>query len=632
MPDFQQTLEPINVSEFDFRNIKNSIKEFFRSKEEYKDFDFDGSGLNFLLDILAYNTHQNSVIAHLGVNESFIDSAQLRSSVVSNAKLLGYLPKSAAGSIAIIDFSITANDSSENLPERIFLSRGSSFTAKVDNENVSFFTLEDFVSTEKQIVNGQAVYNFSNIEIQNGRFKKISYRKDTSDFNQRFEIPDASANIFEPSLRVNVRERQNRERLESYSRFKELIGTTDSSRIFFLQENPFSNYEIFFGDGNTGRELQLGDIVEIEYLYTENNIADGAKTFSAGGLVFRNFDIEDFDISITTKRQSAGGKLRESIESIRYNAPLNFITQNRAVTADDYQGIILREFIDPIDAISVWGGENQPIPEYGKVFISIKPRDADKLDDFQKRTIRDILRQRNILTILPEFKDPEFTFIEVDVGFKFAPNLTNLSENELESFVINVIKKFNDDNLKKFDGVFRFSRFVSDIDNSERSILSTSANIRMFKKFTIKGDTLENNAELLYSGPIFNKSCTKSFLVESSIFFIGNDRFIIGDDQTSQEIEKDLFLYKVVTGGFIKTKKIGKINTANGNMELFDIPGTTARGDQQIRIFAIPASNDIAPKRNQLLDIQKINVDGSIDEIAAIGISGKDRFTIKPRN
>jgi hypothetical protein len=603
-----------NVTELDFDKIKDSIKDHFRSQSKYNSWDFDGSGLSLLLDILAYNTHYNAMVAHLSLNETFLDSAQIRGNVVSHAKLLGYVPRSFASSKAIISFTVNAG---VNPPAYITLSRGTRFSTTLDQTSYSFVVLEP---VQAPLLNG--AYTFTNIEVTQGTLKRMLYRVDNSLENQKFKITDE--NIDTNTMRVRVKANEESEEYAIYTKFTTLVGIDDASQIYYLQEDSIGTYEIYFGDGVLGKKPISNNIVEIEYVYTTGKTANGATSFTASDTV-SGYNVA----SVTTVTASYGGAVRETIESIRYNAPLTFIAQNRAVTADDYRALILKS-VGYIESIAVWGGEDQEAPDYGKVYIAIKPNGADYLTADQKSYITGtVLKGKNVVSITPVIVDPQYTYLTLDVYFKYNPNLTDRTKIELQALIRDTISNYNDNNLKKFDGVFRFSQFLRDIDKSDPSILNSTARVFMYKDIT-PNPAISNSFVLEYSSPIYQTSSTED-IIESSAFLINGVEHYFGDTPIVGTNNRTVYIYKLVNGNRVKIKDTGIIEPAVGKVTL---SGFRPDNDTSIRITVIPNSNDLAPKRNQLLEINLLStsVIGEIDTIAVAGSAGAINYTTTARH
>jgi hypothetical protein len=607
----------INVSELDFGTLKESIKSHFKSQSKYNDFDFEGSGLSVLLDVLAHNTHYNAVTAHLALNEAFLDSAQLRGNVVSHAKLLGYTPRSTLASTAIINVEVEAPVN--NAPSFLSLDRGTKFSTVVDSTNYTFVVLEAKPAVPK--INGK--YTFENVAIKQGTLKKMVYRVDELIENQTYEIPDDTVD----ATTMQVRVRDGNAEYSIYTQFTTLINITSDSKVYFIQENANGKYEIYFGDDNLGVKPGSNNIVEIEYVYTNGRIANGATSFKSaqtiGGIAIN-------DISVSTVTGSYGGQAKESVESIRYNAPLAFITQNRAVTADDYRAIILRDFGN-IDAIAVWGGETDPEPNYGKVYISIKPSGKNALNIAEKtQIVNTILRGKNVVSIEPTIVDPEFTFLELETFIKYNPNLTDKSTAGIESYVRDIIRLYNERNLLKFDGVFRYSQFLSSIDNSEPSILNSVVRVYMYKTITPLPDRQRSAFVLDFSVPTYTTNSTTSVL-SSTAFKIGGIDHYFGDSPIPGTGNRNIYIYKLIQGTRVRVASAGTITSALGRVEL---TGFRADDDTPIKITVLPNSFDIAPKRNQLLDIDQeyVTVTAEIDSIAVTGAGGSFNYTTTPRH
>jgi hypothetical protein len=607
----------INVSELDFDTLKESIKSHFKNQSKYNDWDFEGSGLSIMLDILAHNTHYNAVTAHLALNEAFLDSAQLRGNVVSHAKLLGYTPRSTLASTAVINVEVEAPTS--NAPAFLSLDRGTKFSTVVDSTNYTFVVLEGKPAVP--LSNGK--YTFENVTIKQGTLKKMVYRVDELISNQAYEIPDDTVD----ATTMQVRVRDGDAEYSIYTQFTTLINIDAYSKVYFLQENSTAKYEIFFGDNNLGIKPGSNNIVEVEYVYTNGRIANGATSFKAAQSIG---GISVNDITVTTVTGSYGGQAKESIESIRYNAPLAFITQNRAVTADDYRAIILREFGN-IDAISVWGGETDPEPNYGKVYIAIKPSGKNYLSSAEKtQIVENILRGKNVVSIEPEIIDPEYTFLEIETFIKYNPNLTDRSTAGIESYVRDIIRLYNERNLRKFDGVFRYSQFLSSIDSSEPSILNSIARIYMYKTITPLPNRQRSSFVLDFSVPTYTTNSTTSVL-SSTAFKMGGVDHYFGDEPIPGTGNRSLYIYKLIQGKRVRVANAGMITSNLGRVEL---TGFRADDATPIRITVLPNSFDIAPKRNQLLDIdqQLVTVTAEIDSIAVSGAGGSSTYTTTPRH
>jgi len=616
----------LNVTELDFPEIKQNLKNFLKQQSEFNDYDFEGSGLSVLLDVLAYNTHYNALNAHYSLNEAFLDSAQIRGNVVTRAKLLGYVPRSVLSPRATVNLSVNVASEVGTKPTVLELTRGTKLKTTVGGEEFQYVVLETQQAT---LINN--VYTFPNVVIAEGTFRELKYRVDNDIENQKFQLSDFNADT--STLRVRVQENEESTSFDIYTKFESLRNIDSTSKVYYLQENSAGYYEVYFGDGVTGKKPTNNNIVTIDYIITEGEESNNATTFSMvdniGGFT---------NTTVTTVSNSAGGVEAETLESIRFNAPLTFTTQNRAVTSEDYSAIIKKEFSN-VDSISTWGGEDNDPPDYGKVYIAIKPLLASTLTTSEKNDITGaILKGKNVVSITPEIVDPNFTHLEIDCFFKYNPNLTDRSSVELQSVVRDTISDYNFNNLNKFDGVFRHSQLTRAIDTADPAVLNTIVRPRMFKYITPVLDTNGNmalqNFTLTYVGPIYTSQSTSDYTIESSAFGLATDptgKYYFGDLAISGSTNRKVIIYKIVdNNNVIVNNDAGLIEPAAGKITLNSFrPNDTSR----IKITVTPNTLDLAPKRDQLISIDNdfVTITPEIDTIATAGSSGSINYTNTPR-
>jgi hypothetical protein len=611
----------LNVTELDFADIKQNLKNFLKQQTEFNDYDFDGSGLNVLLDVLAYNTHYNALNAHYSLNESFLDSAQIRGNVVTRAKLLGYTPRSVLSPRAKVDLVVNVAAEVGTKPTILELTRGTKLNTVVSGEEFQYVVLETQQATLSAVTAN--TYQFNDVSISEGTIRELKYRVDNDIENQKFQLTDYDADT--STLRVRVQSNEESSSFDIYTKFETLKNVNSTSKVYYLQENPSGYYEIYFGDGVTGFKPTNNNIVTIDYVTTQGKESNGANSFSMvdsiGG--FSN-------ITVTLDTAATGGVDAETMESIRFNAPLTFISQNRAVTADDYAAIIKKEFSN-IDSISTWGGEDNDPPDYGKVYIAIKPLLAEQLTTAEKTDITGaILKGKNVVSITPEIVNTNYTYLELDANFKYNPNLTDRSSVELQSVVRDTITDYNFNNLNKFDGVFRHSQLTKAIDNSDPSILNTIMRPRMFKNITPSNNS-DNNFSLSFVAPFYQSGNSTAFILKSSAFKINTVDHFFGDEPISGSTNRKVIIYKVVNSiNVTVVADAGLIDVLKGTVTLnnFRPDATTA-----IKITVLPNSLDLAPKRDQLISIDNnsVVITPEIDTIAVAGSAGSITYNTTSR-
>ena len=612
-------MKQLNVTELDFDKIKNNLKEYLKELPggAYQDWDFEGSGLNQLLDVLAYNTHYNAILAHNTMNESFIDSAQIRSNVVSRAKLLGYVPRSASAAKATL--SLTFPSSINDDRDSYSISAGLKFTTVVDDITYTFVTIEDY-STQLDPIADE--YVFPAVEIYQGRIKHNKYVVDEASSHQNFEINDTTIDISQLSVDVYDNNRTNA--FQAYTRFDQIGEVGPDSAVYFIQENYDNHYEISFGDGVFGKKPDALNIIDFKYLSTLGADANNATIFTWANV--------GAPPSITTISKASGGTSREGIESIRFNAPLSFIAQNRTVTIDDYKSIIGQN-ITGLQSLSVWGGQDNNPPEFGKVFISAKPVDAEVLSEQTKNDITDLLKNKKIIAILPKIVDPTYTYLYFDVLFKYDSNRTSLSQGQLETKVRNAIDEFNTEELQRFDGVFRSSQMLSLIDNVDFSILNSVIRVFIYKTLNVSYANLAP-VELKFDMELHGDIDEKESIISSDSWTFGGVTYRLADETKNGSLnERNIFAYRETSSGErIKVyKSIGTLFLKEGTVKVNPLP---VEQNESINIYVSPASNDIVSKRNNLLsiDIQKTVVSADVDAISVAGSSGAIDYKTFNRN
>lgn len=608
----------LKTTELDFDDIKRNLKNFLKRQTVFNDYDFDGSGLNVLLDVLAYNTHYNAMTGHLALNEAFLDSAQIRGNAVSRARMLGYVPSSRLSPKAAVTIVIDVTGVAGAKPTNLALPRGTKLSTSVDGETYQFVTL----NTQSATIVGNT-YTYTNVAIAEGNYNSIKYRVDNDIENQKHQIPHK--NVDTSTLRTRVQANEESTSFDIFTLFTTLLNIDSSSKVYHLQENTSGFYEVYFGDGVTGTKPLNNNVVTLDYVYSNGTEANGASVFSMvdniGG--FSN-------VTVTTVTTAAGGSEGETLESIRYNAPLTYTSQNRAVTADDYRAIIQREFSN-IDAISTWGGEDQAVPDYGKIFIAIKPKTADTLTDDEKATVTGtVLAGKNVVSITPTVVDPNYSYIELDVAFKYNPNLTDRTDIELKSVVSDVIDDYSLNDLNKFDGVFRHSALLRNIDSSDPSILNSTVRPFLFKNITPL-ITISNNFSLVYPGSFYVPGGATDTCIQSTSFLINGVETFFNDVAIPGSANRKIFAYRLVGSEKVVTiSDCGVVNPTEGTITLNSfIPDTTA----SIRISVTPESLDIAPKRDEILSIDSTRTTMSADKdtIATSGSSGSINYTTTSR-
>ena len=597
----------LEISQLDFDGIKDNLKTFLSQQDEFVDYDFQGSGMNILLDVLAYNTHYLGYNANMLANEMYLDSADQRSSVVSLAKQVGYTPKSAISSTATIDVVVNGGSGSS-----ITMSRGTKFTTTVDGTNYSFVNNADV-----SISPVDGVYKFSNLDIYEGTYLNYKYTANTSDKDQRFIIPND--NVDTTTLTVKVQESSSDSTTNTYKLATGITTLDSTSKVYFLQEVENGRFEVYFGDGVLGEAIADGNIVILDYITCNLDEPNGATSFTLNGTVggFAN-------VTITTLNNAANGDSPETIKSIKYNAPRDYTAQDRAVTADDYK-VLVKSLYANAQSVQVYGGEDAATPDYGKVYISIKAKSGSNLTEVTKVSLVQSLKSFAVASVTPVIIDPETTFIILETTFKYDSSLTTKDVSTLETNVINAISSYNTDTLENFTGMFRYSAVGKTIDDADTSILSNITKVKMYKYITptlssgLKYTLSFNNA---FYNPHSGHNSSAGGIVSSTGFKINNDsstneHFL--DDDGAGNIR---VYYLSGTVRVYTDSSFGTVNYTTGEIiltsaNITSISNVDGAASTQIRVTTTPSSNDIIPVRNQVLEIDTTNstITGSVDEI-----------------
>ena len=586
----------VQVANLDFTEIKSSLKEYLRSNSDFTDYDFEGSTLSTLLDVLAYNTYYTAFNANMVVNEAFLESATLRDNVVSLAKQIGYLPKSSVSPTAVLN--INADFSTQNnIPSIVKMPRGSQYLTRINGTTYSFITAKDYVVG----LNSQSIAEFQDVEIKEG-----NYVIETFTFNsaipQRFILQNAG--IDTSTLKVTVRPTFNSTSVVEYRLADSIIGFDGTSQVFFLQEGEDERYEIIFGDGILGKKLDSNNYIEVSYITTNGSAANAARVFSYGAVLEDQVGGNDYapTVTLTTTTAASGGESLETVDSIKRNAPKFFNTQNRAVTADDYESIIRRIF-PAIADIVCFGGEDASPPEYGKVKIVVKPSYATKLSAYTKNLIATDLKKYAVVSVTPEIVDPSITYVELNSNINYNKSKTTLNESELKASVINSLTTYRStSDLEKFNGRFKYSRIVGIIDATDESITSNETEIKLRKDFIPVLNTV-TQYEICYQNVV--KSGCSNPSVQSSGFVVAgypSDIVYLADDQKG-----NVYLYKIdptTQNRFILNAQQGTIDYGKGEVmlnRLNIIKGTY--DDERIELRVNPTNKDIYAYREAYLSL-----------------------------
>jgi hypothetical protein len=607
----------LRVTELDFDNIKENLKVFLKAQTEFKDYDFEGSGMNILLDTLAYNTHYLGFNANMLANEMFLDSASLRSSVVSHAKSLGYEVTSSRAPVATINVSLSTDANTKTM------SAGTAFTTSIDGVDYQFVTIADVTSSNT----GSAV-PFDSVKIYEGTYITSTATVDSSEVDQRFLLNDARADT--STLTVKVQNSSSDTTTTTYTKATDITQLSSSSTVYYLQETDSGLFEVYFGDGVVSKGLSDGNIVTLQYVVTNRTLANGASSFSSPSSIDGVTGI-----TVTTVANATGGSNPETVESIKLNAPLDYASQGRAVTIDDYKTYTKKLFPNT-QAVSVWGGEDGSYdtstgvssnPEYGKVFISIKSTTGENLTTVQKSNLVTAFAPYKVASVTPVIVDPETIFLILNVSFQYDSTATTSTKDELASLIATTISNYNSSDLQEFNSSFRHSKLLRLIDDTDTAILNNTTTVTMGKFFTpVNASSSYNiNFNNAFFNPHSGHNAEAGGVIASTGFQLDNDtatEYFFDDDGSG-----NLRIYSLSSG--VRTylnSAAGTIDYTNGTISttslfISAVSNVDGESSTQIRVTAIPKSNDVVPVRNQILEIDLVNTTtgGNVDAQATTG-------------
>ena len=583
------------LNNLDFTDIKSTLKEYMRAQTDFTDYDFDGSAISQILDVLAYNTYYTAFNTNMVVNELFLDSATLRDNVVSLAKQLGYTPKSITAPRASVSMALTFSGTA---PAEVSLKAGSGFVTNYDGSLYRYVLLDN---KKVSVVNNVAT--FTDIPIYEGSLVITNVAVNTNLKSQRFIIDNSGVDI--NTLQIRVLQSANSSIFSDYTQANNILDIGATDEVYFVNEIEDEKYEVFFGDGVLGKKLENNNVVSMSYIVTNGTATNGAKTFTFNGLM------EDengttitlpFSVSsISTTSIASGGADIETIDKIKYNAPKFYNSQNRAVTGNDYKAIV-RNLYPAISDVIVFGGEEQVPPAYGKVFLSIKPTEATTLSSFTKNELTQELKKYTVASIRPEFVDPSILFLELTSNIYYTGTKTQLLPTEIATKASTAIVDYlKTSQTEKFNGKFRYSKFIGVIDNSDISINSNDTTVMMRKDF-IAQINQSSYYEVCYQN---------AFYVDCNNPVVSSSGFTVFEFPTYTSYLEDrdgkLVLYRLdpVSGDkILLDDSVGTVDYVKGEIEMTNftiLKGTFS--DNRIELRVKPANKDIEVKREMYLDV-----------------------------
>ena len=592
----------ITITDLEFDGIKSNLKSYLSSQSQFLDYDFEGSGMNVLLDVLAYNTHYMGYYANMVANEMFLDSASLRESVVSHAKHLNVIPNSVTAPKALLNMTFTPSGS----PISLTIAKDTKFTTSISAVTYTFTT-----TAATTVIPSGGVYSVTNLPIKEGKILNKSYTVDLADTVQRFIIPNV--NIDTSTITVNVQNSSSDSTVASWTDGNSLDVTTITSnqKVYFLQEVEEGKYEIIFGDGSVGKQLADGNIIFIEYLITKGIASNKASTFTAVGSVA---GLTSANYTLTTASAASGGAAVESINSLKNNAPKLYQAQKRATTKDDYKSILLAERND-IESLTVYGGEDASPAVYGKVYIAIKPTGNTVYSEATKNDIKTvILKKTNVVTVIPELVDPIYYYLLIDTIVNYDPVTLLTNEDTLKLAIDTSISSYFTTDLQKFDQKFRYSTLTKKIDNTNSSIRNSKTSIQYQLRITPATLGVTSTYTLEFNNPL-----TKSTIVSTA--FTASDGYtytLVDDGLGSIKLARSTYtttavtidspvVYMTLLDG---STNLGTVDYTTGKVVLNNFnPYTISDASTSIKFTVTPGTNnqDITPLREQILTTDTID-------------------------
>ena len=583
------------VSDYDFDAIKLNLKSFLQGQSQFQDYDFEGSSLNILLDVLSYNTHYLAYLANMATNEVYLDSADIRNNIVSLAKMIGYTPSSPRAPIANIDI-ILKNATGTS----VTMTKGTVFTTTVDNTSYQYVTNSDFTTTPVA-----GVYKFSSVPIYEGTLVQFKYTNDSTDSDQKFIIPNDKVDT--STLQVRVQNSSEDSTIETYALAGGYNNVTDTSKVYFIQEGRDGRYEIYFGDGTNGKSLVDGNIIIMDYIITNVQASNGASSFDLSGTI-GGFS----DVTISTVSASQGGVAGETNDSIKLNAPLQYAAQDRAVTTTDYESLVKSIYPNAL-SVSAWGGEDDETPRYGIVKIGVKAASGSTLTETTKADIVNKLKPYNVASVVPQIVDPEITSVLLTSTVKYNTSGTTKSSDTLKSEIISSLTNYNTNTLQKFDSIYRHSKVTGLIDGTDNSILSNITTVKIRKSFT-PTIAASNKYAIYFRNALFNPHAGHNMaaggILSSTGFKVtGSDNEMFFDDDGNGNVRR-YFLSSGIRTYANETQ--GTINYSNGeiilnSLNVASISNIRGATSTLIEMTITPLSNDVVPVRDQIVEIDVSN-------------------------
>jgi len=574
----------IILSNLDFDTLKNTFSSYLKSQDRFNDYDFDGANINVLLDLLAYNTFQNNFYLNMVGNEMFLDSAQLRDSVVSHAKELNYVPQSFKSSQAKVNITVTSTNTAKR---SLVIPKGFSFSSRLINKNYTFTVPENIVISDYVLSDNKVVFTGRDITLFEGYYVNDSY---TYTYNNAQRLLITNKNVDISSLIVTVIEDAGAT-VTNYSRATSLFDLDSASKVFFVQGAENDSYEIVFGDGVSGTRPKNNSVIQIEYRLSNGQLPNGCNSFTPDGPIQG-----EVNVVVQTISPASGGTVSESIESIKYNAPRHFTTQERAITTEDYETLLKLNFPE-VNTVTAYGGEDLDPPQFGKVYVSVDLKDVDALPDIKRQEYYRFLKPRSPVSIDPVFVNPEYTYLGVRSKVNYNLNVTSLSVDDIKTIVGAAIIQYALNNLNNFNRTFRYSKLIQAIDNSQVSIISNETDINVIKIIqpaTSKFLTFDvkYNIPLAIEKPTLD--ATQFSVYSSFIVYKGIKSFIRDDGEGSLNVLSAASEAVIDTVGTIDYDT-GLLQFSNFKIDSFAGPG--------IKFYAYPRNKDISTINNVILNI-----------------------------